>query len=153
MSAEPVRFTASLLLGLLAAAITVAGFPVVETTSGTVRGYYPEPDLRAFLGIPYAQPPIGSRRFRPPEPVKQKQDRMIDATLFGFSCYQYRVDIVGATALGPTTGESEDCLTLNVWASDKNSAYPRPVLVWMHGGAFTEGSSSVPSELSKIYAS
>ena len=137
-------------LGLLAAATACAApFPIVETTSGAVRGFYPMPDLRAFLGIPYAQPPIGSLRFRSPEPVKQKAEGLIDATSFGFSCYQWRVDIVGAAALSPTTGESENCLTLNVWASDGDSEHPRPVLVWMHGGTFTEGSTSVPSKLSK----
>lgn len=126
----------SLFADLLAAATASAQFPVVETTSGAARGSYPEPDLRAFLGIPYAQPPIGSLRFRPLEPVKQKAEGLIGATSFGLTGCQWHVGMAGAAALSPTTGESEACLALNVWASDKHSEYPKPVFVWMHGGTF-----------------
>lgn len=145
-----IHLATALCLSMSAMAVTFAKSPIVETTSGTVRGYYPNASTRAFLGIPYAQPPVGSLRFKSPQPIEQKATEVIDATEFGLSCYQYRANVVGASALSPTTGESEDCLTLNIWGSDTSSGCLRPILVWMYGGAFTEGSSSVPSMLPRI---
>lgn len=145
MFATPIYLTRSLFFLLLATAAASAKFPLVDTTSGTAQGYYPEPDVRAFLGIPYAQPPVKSLRFRSPLPIKQKAKGVIDATRFGLSCYQYRTGVPGATSLSPTTGESEDCLTINVWTSDRGPRSAKSVFVFMYGGAFAEGTSAIPS--------
>jgi len=115
--------------------------PIVKTSSGSVRGYYPHSTVRAFLGIPYAEPPIGTLRFKPPVPYKPKEDKTLEATRFGFSCIQVHTE---TPALGfPTTGENEDCLTLNIWSAVAPAADLKPVFVWLPGGGFTEGSTSV----------
>lgn len=147
MYTVPIRIKVALSLALIATVASCTEFPIVDTTSGAVRGYYPKPGLRAFLGIPYAQPPVGTLRFKAPRPIKQKAKGVINATEFGLSCYQERAAVPGAPTLTPATGESEDCLTLNIWMSDSHSKHPKHVLIWMHGGGFTEGSSSVPSNL------
>ncbi|RPD48548.1 carboxylesterase/lipase family protein [Hymenobacter sediminis] len=101
--------------------------PVVKTKQGKVQGVQ-EGRLRVFRGIPYAQPPVGPLRFRPPQPIK-RYGSTISATQFSSR----------ATQTGGPTGVqgSEDCLYLNVWAPAV--AKRRPVVVWMHGGAFTGG--------------
>lgn len=140
------------ILCLIVSAVACAKGPIIDTTSGTVRGYYPDAATRAFLGIPYAQPPLGSLRFKPPQPIKEKAKGVIDATEFGLSCYQQRTAVAGATSLTPTTGESEDCLTLNIWGSAEPSRRLKPVFVFMYGGGFTEGSSSVPCKPPTVLA-
>jgi para-nitrobenzyl esterase len=108
---------------------------LVDTSSGPVHGKRDGGAL-AWLGIPYAAPPTGDRRWRPPAPVATWSS-VRDATGFGDACVQAGSPAApDATALG-----SEDCLTLNVWrpASD---ARPRPVVVFIHGGYFAWGASS-----------
>src|SRR3978361_855467 len=111
----------------------------VSTPAGGLNGSESETGL-AFLGIPYAQPPIGPLRFRPPEPAPRWAGRR-DAKAYGPSAPQ-NPDEPGIPYLpldvGPT---SEDCLYLNVWtpAADERA---RPVLFWGHGGAFTAGAGS-----------
>ena len=101
-------------------------------------------DVDAFLGVPFAAPPVGELRWKAPEPASKWQGARA-ATAFAPSCPQ-PVDPKG---FGPWTSEyvvqgavAEDCLYLNVWAPSERRA--QPVLVWIHGGAFTSGSGSVP---------
>lgn len=112
--------------------------PIVETTHGKIRGLR-EGGLSIFRGIPFAAPPVGPLRFRAPEPAAPWAG-VRDATRFGPSAPQRPVpfDFLDGMDVGPT---DEDCLTLNVTTPAADGAR-RPVLVWIHGGAFTIGSGS-----------
>ena len=111
----------------------------VETTAGPVRGM-PHGDGRAWLGIPYAQPPIGRLRFRAPEPPDPWTD-VRAATRYGAIAPQRVVSMLGITNETP---QSEDCLTLNVFAPPGNETN-LPVMVWIHGGAYALGASRQPA--------
>jgi para-nitrobenzyl esterase len=95
-------------------------------------------DLRVFKGIPYALPPTGARRWRPPQAMPAWQGTL-EAKTFGAACVQPkpRVPSIYSSEL-PSI--SEDCLSLNVWTP--TGARNAPVFVWIHGGALTTGSSS-----------
>ncbi|MCW2670781.1 MAG: carboxylesterase/lipase family protein [Frankiales bacterium] len=96
----------------------------------------------AYLGIPYAEPPVGERRWQPPVPAAPWQG-VREAIAFGPSAPQLAGPFSGLVP-GMTPSEtSEDCLTLNVWAPD--GAADLPVMVWFHGGAFQIGGSSLPT--------
>ena len=105
----------------------------VSTSAGALRGKLVG-STRAFLGIPYAVPPVGERRFMPPEPVIPWSG-VRDATALGPACPQPP----GAVAAAPPY--SEDCLTLNVFTPAAGGT-KRPVMVWTHGGAYVSGGSS-----------
>lgn len=109
--------------------------PVINTASGSVRGLAVN-GVNMFLGIPYAAPPVGSLRWRPPVPAERWQGTL-DATAFANTCPQ--VTELGAFA-GPSS-TSEDCLYLNVFTTGKQGA-PKPVLVWIHGGGNVDGESN-----------
>jgi para-nitrobenzyl esterase len=113
---------------------------MVETKSGPVRGSEKGGVLR-FRGIPYAAPPVGSRRFRPPEPVEPWTE-VRDATAFGAMAPQVAGGLEAMLGSGAMP-QAEDCLFLNVVtpACDDGA---RPVMVWIHGGGFTSGAGSVP---------
>ncbi|XP_053316772.1 cholinesterase [Spea bombifrons] len=122
--------------------------PFVSTNSGKVRGIeIPvfSGIITAFLGIPYAEPPVGALRFKKPEPHKPWSE-VWNASQYGNSCYQY-VDqtfpgFPGAEMWNPNTELSEDCLYLNIWIPT-----PKPkkasVMVWIYGGGFETGTSSL----------
>ena len=109
---------------------------VVDTASGAVRGSVLGNGVRRFLGIPYAEPPIGVRRWLPPVTARPCTE-VRDAYEYGLSAPQASnrgpFDPVGAT--------SEDCLFLNIWTPCPNDGR-RPVLVWIHGGGLRGGSAS-----------
>jgi para-nitrobenzyl esterase len=111
--------------------------PQVKTLSGVVEGKNDGP-VQAFLGIPYAQPPVGDLRWKPPAPAASWKG-IRKATEFGAHCLQGNVfgDMTFRDA-----GGSEDCLTLNVWVPAKPSSAKLPVLVWIYGGGFVAGSTS-----------
>jgi para-nitrobenzyl esterase len=115
--------------------------PIATTPSGTFRGVRETP-AEVFKGIRYALPPIGDRRWRDPVPAGDRgSDEITDATDFGAIAPQQTNP---ALQLGPHATQDEDCLFLNVWRPQSDLARPRPVMVWLHGGAYTFGSSSQP---------
>ncbi|MGW2474065.1 carboxylesterase/lipase family protein [Streptomyces sp. NPDC001665] len=109
-----------------------------ETASGRVRGRAPHRGVVAVLGIPYAEPPFGENRFRAPRP-RAPWPGVRDCTEFGPVAPQ-SAELPGAPTWSPG---DEDVLSLNVWAP-ATAPGPLPVLVWIHGGAYTFGSSAQP---------
>lgn len=117
---------------------TLMSDALVETSYGKVQGEKLG-DVYCWKGIPYAKPPVGSLRFRPP--VKPDSwEGVRDASQFSPVAAQASSEIMDFLG-NDITNMSEDCLYLNVWspASDNKR---RPVLVWIHGGAFVSGSGS-----------
>lgn len=134
---------AAALAALLAAAPAAAprgaaaqgGAVVVTTAEGPVAGVRGA-EATAWKGLPYAAPPVGPLRWRAPQPAP-KRDAVLDASAAGLACPQ-----VDRPLLQPDTGSrkgEEDCLRLNVWAPNDRAA-PAPVMVWLHGGGFIQGS-------------
>ncbi len=115
---------------------------VVDTGYGPVRGADTGPTgdrVRAWKGIRYAAPPVGDLRFRGPEPPRPWTE-VADATEFGPACPQ---PVFPNTPLDLGAPQGEDCLRLNVWASpDLQPGDGKPVMVWLHGGAYVLGSGS-----------
>lgn len=107
---------------------------VVETSAGLLRGKSSGRSI-AFLGVPYAEPPLGRRRFRAPEPCLPWSGTR-DALTFGHRAVQTPMD----PSHPPDDPGDEDCLYLNIWAP--NVAGSHPVLFWVHGGAFVMGSGN-----------
>lgn len=108
---------------------------VVKTAAGLVQGVATL-DKRHFAGIPYAAPPVGPLRWQPPQPVAPWTG-VRDATKVGPRCLQ---DEGSDLEMGRQT--DEDCLTLNVWTPPPADD-PRPVMVWIHGGAFINGNGGM----------
>lgn len=112
--------------------------PIAETAYGPVRGIDDGKAL-SWKGIPYGAPPVGALRFRAPEPPTPWTEP-VDATEFGPVCPQPSVPNFPLD-LGAKKGE--DCLVLNIWApSGTKPGDSKPVMVWLHGGAYVLGSSS-----------
>ena len=117
--------------------------PTVETPLGPVRGREQD-GVRRYLGIPYAAPPVGALRFAPPVP-HPGWSLPRAATAFGAAPLQPVDGLSQTLGLLGTHAQSEDCLTLNVFAPAAPSKTPRPVMVWLHGGAFQTGTAAGPA--------
>jgi para-nitrobenzyl esterase len=115
--------------------------PTVQTSDGAVRGITRN-GVHAFLGIPYAAPPFGPRRFAAPQ-QPERWDGVRSATEYGPTVpkppYAPPYDVLLPEPQIP----GEDCLNLNVWTPDPGAS-GLPVFVWIHGGAFVYGSGAVP---------
>ncbi|WPP42601.1 carboxylesterase/lipase family protein [Paenibacillus hunanensis] len=114
---------------------------LIRTQYGEVQGIRQDGAV-IWRGIPYAEPPVGDLRFQPPQPPKPWQEPR-DATQFGPVCEQPDSELEQAFPAHVRPVKSEDCLYLNIWASD-TSTPDRPVMVWIHGGAFVTGAGSLP---------
>ncbi len=123
--------TVALALGLTATAVAGEA-PVVDAPTGVLRGV-PSGDVRVFRGVPYARPPVGELRWRPPVTLP-RWEGVRDATRFGAACMQPPSPFYSHAAV------SEDCLFLNIWAPAQASR--APVLVWIHGGSLVSGAGS-----------
>ncbi len=97
-----------------------------ETTLGTADGVMTDDGVVAFLGLPFAEPPVGDLRFKPPVAI-ETWDSPVVASEFGPSCPQPADELYA--------DQDEDCLTLNVWTPSADGA-KRPVMVWVHGGGW-----------------
>ena len=126
------------LLGVILAVFPGCGVtnPVAQTTYGKIQGQVGPQGILAFKGIPYARPPVGELRWKPPQPPEPWSGTLM-ATQYGPVAPQ-TVD-----ALEPSSGleQSEDCLSLNVWTPGVDEKR-RPVMVWIHGGGWRNGSSA-----------
>jgi para-nitrobenzyl esterase len=109
---------------------------LARTALGDLQGLA-DGSVSAWLGVPYAQPPVAAQRFQAPHPV-QPWPGVRSATEFGAACPQKPMG--NPKSLGPCL--DEDCLTLNIW-SPAADGRKRPVMVWFHGGAFLLGSARV----------
>src|SRR5438046_358442 len=135
------------LLSTIAALVVIGSMFVsaapdaVKVDGGQIAGTMSD-GVRVFKGIPFAAPPVGELRWKAPQPVVPWTG-VKNADTFGPQCMQqpYPEGSPYATAPQPT---SEDCLYLNVWTAG-SAGDKRPVMVWIHGGAWTRGSGSTPT--------
>lgn len=112
---------------------------IASTKTGVYEGFA-EHRIAKFLGIRYAHPPTGAGRFAPPRPIEPSSDT-IPVKTFGNRNHQVGMAEIIYGDYVPPGEESEDCLFLNVYAPADFDT-PKPVMVWIHGGAFTSGSGN-----------
>ena len=109
----------------------------VKTRYGTFNGFVDEKGVKTWLGIPYAQPPVGKLRWQATQPIKPS-NKTFEAKKFGASAIQEDDELEKSSA----NLQSEDCLTLNIWKrSEKKNL---PVMFFIHGGSFMHGGSFEP---------
>ena len=142
------------LIGLLLIGADVADFAgaraesagtLVRIDSGEVTGKFQlNTKVRAFLGVPFAAPPVGALHWKPPQPVAPWQTAR-PATSYGAQCLQPgRSKTSVYYEYAGDQPSSEDCLFLNVWAPSETGDGKLPVMVWIYGGGFQQGSAANP---------
>src|SRR5918912_809863 len=135
------RTLAAALLLAVASAAGASAADRVKTASGVVEGKGRQASgVRVFQGIPFAEPPVGGLRWKPPQAVKPWQG-VRQAMKFGPRCTQHAV--FGDMGFR-SDGMSEDCLYLNVWTPAKSGKERLPVLVYFYGGGVLAGQRSAP---------
>jgi len=112
----------------------------VKIDSGSLHGVSQD-GVVSFKGIPFAAPPVGNLRWKPPQPV-QPWTGVRPAASFGADCMQAPWEPEGYRIV---TTPSEDCLFINVWTPSITATPKLPVMVWIYGGAYTNGGGSVPA--------
>ena len=122
--------------------------PTVTLPIGTLEGVYGD-GLYLFKGVPYAAAPVGPRRWMPPQPVEPWQG-VYRADKFRDIAPQN--PLIGIPTPEEPEPQNEDCLFLNVYSPGLDDAR-RPVMVWIHGGAFSFGSGSSPCSTAAIWPS
>lgn len=146
-------FFTIILLGLIAAPAIASDAPdvpapvkmteVIDIDTGQIQGHFVEgPSARVYKGIPFAAPPVGDLRWKPPQPAAS-WDGVRECTEFGSVAPQTSqpfMESYPGWAMGAE--QNEDCLYLNVWTPEGASDAPLPVMVWIHGGGYTIGSGS-----------
>src|SRR6478735_2211795 len=137
--------TLAMAMGVSAAALSQSSPTIVKIDSGELEGVVAD-GVASFKGIPFAAPPVGELRWRPPQSVA-KWTSVRDASEFGADCMQGRFGPPPAPVPGAPASRmpSEDCLYLNVWRPEDPATRNLPVMVWIYGGGFTGGSSASPN--------
>ncbi|MFP5266454.1 MAG: carboxylesterase family protein, partial [Acidobacteriota bacterium] len=141
MSTQSVRkFLAAAALVMTTAGLAAQKKIVIAESQGKLAGKADAQGVRSFKGIPYAEPPVGDKRWTAPVPAGPWKG-VRDARHFGASCYEPAYAPQSLFYI-PRPTLSEDCLFLNVWTPvhAKNA----PVIVWIHGGGFVKGGSWEP---------
>ena len=132
-----IKLTRVILIFLLSGFISITSYTqTVKVEGGLVEGTV-ENGITVFKGIPFAAPPVGDLRWRPPQPVKSWND-VLKADRFCPACPQFNIPMLGFV----NAGISEDCLYLNIWKPNDTSEERLPVIVWIYGGGFFIGSTS-----------
>ena len=137
------RLFAAITMIFSAAIPLLAQVSTAKVTGGIVEGAVMD-GIASFKGIPFAAPPVGDLRWRPPQPVKpwtgvRKADEFAPAPI------QDPAAVAELAKLGlPPIKFSEDCLYLNVWTGAKKAGEKRPVMLWIYGGSFTSGMTNYP---------
>jgi len=126
---------------------TAAGQHTVQIESGQIAGYFNEQTgVYTYKGIPFAAPPVGELRWKPPSPPIP-WNGVRECLVFGASPMQAKPVsflMIGPEFVIPQQPLSEDCLYLNVWTGARSPKEKRPVMVWIYGGGFITGGSAAP---------
>ena len=136
------RKTIMLASAFMLGCIAIAAADPVKVDGGLITGAEAD-GVRSYKGIPFAAPPVGDLRWKPPQPVNNWPG-VRPCLGYGPDC-PHQPFGAGSLYARPRSPQSEDCLYLNVWSAAESADEKRPVMVWIHGGGLTVGASSNPA--------